>query len=311
VEEADELNSYALERTAPALTVPGAALASAEAQAAQLPTVSGNWSEVTNNPDNAEPGGYNDPIWSNAGAGFRDVSGRDTALAVDGGTTYVGAADGGVWKSTDGGTSWTPLSDHLSTLSIGALAVNPSDHSLWVGTGEANTNADSYAGQGIYRSGGGSNLQLVGGSELSGATVFRLVFDGFGHVYAATNHGLWRRNAGDLSSPWTLVLRPDPNPDNNPYETSFITDVVVQPATNGAVVLAADGWRGAGNPPRDTKYNGFYLSTSQGAAGTFSRITPNGAINAKDIGRTSFAYSSDGSKLYAIVESPSALLSGA
>ncbi len=310
VEAANELNSYALERTAPALTVPGAALASAEAQAAQLPTVSGTWTQVTNNPDNGEPIGYNDPIWSNAGAGFRDVGGRETALAVDGSTIYTGAADGGVWKSTDGGTTWTPLNDHLATLSIGALAVNSADHSLWIGTGEANTNSNSYQGQGVFRSTGGSTMTLVGGNELSGATIYRLVFDGYGNVYAATSHGLWRRSASDLTSAWTLVLRPDPNPSNNPYETSFITDVVVQPGTGGSVVLAADGWRGAGNPPADTKYNGFYLSTSHGTAGTFGEITPTGAINANDIGRTSFAYAADGSKLYAIVESPADLLAG-
>ena len=310
VEGADELNSYSLERTAPALSVSGAALASAEAQAAQLPTAGGPWTQITTNPDTGQPNGYNDPIWSNAGAGFRDVGGRETALAIDGSTIYTGAADGGVWKSTNSGATWTPISDHLSTLSIGALAVNPADHSLWVGTGEANTNADSYAGQGIYRSSGGSALRLVGGQEISGATVYRVVFDGFGNVYAATSHGLWRRSASNFTAPWTLVLRPDPNPNNNPYETSFITDVVVEPGTNGSVVLAADGWRGGGNPPRDTKYNGFYLSTSGGTAGTFTRFTPSGAINAKDIGRTSFAYAADGSKLYAIVESPSQLLAG-
>ena len=311
VEGTDELNSYAYERTAPALTVSGQALAAAEAQASALPEVGGAWKQITTTPDNAEPKGFDDPIWSNAGAGFSNVSGRVTALATDGSDIYMGAADGGVWRSTNGGTTWAPIDDQLSTLSIGALAVNPSDHSVWVGTGEANTNADSYSGQGVYRFvRGGSTLKRVGGTDLVGDTIYRVVFDGQGNVYAATNNGLWRRSAANLTAPWTLVLKPDPNPTNNPYLTSFITDVVVRPGTNGAVVLAADGWRGAGDPPADTAYNGFYVSTSHGTAGSFHEITPTGDINESDIGRTTFAYAADGSKLYAVIELPAQLLAG-
>jgi hypothetical protein len=311
VEGTDELNSYAFERTAPALSVSGDALTAAEAQAAALPEVGGSWSQLTTNPDNAEPAGYDDPVWSNAGAGFRNVSGRVTALATDGAVVYLGAADGGVWRSTNKGATWTPVDDHLGTLSIGALAVNSADHSVWVGTGEANTNADSYAGQGVFRfTRGGSTLTRVGGDELTGTTVYRLLFDGEGNVYAATNAGLWRRSASNLTSPWQLVLKPQPNPTDNPYLTSFITDVVVRPGTNGAVVLAADGWRGAGDPPADTAYNGFYLSNNHGMAGTFHEITPTGDINDSDIGRTTFGYAADGSKLYAVIESPAMLLAG-
>ena len=311
VEGTDELNSFAFERTAPALTVPGAALAAAEAQAAALPVVGGSWNQLTTTPDNAQPRGFDDPIWSNAGAGFSNVSGRVTALATDGSDIYLGAAGGGVWRSTNGGTTWSPVDDQLGTLSIGALAVNPTDHSVWVGTGEANTNADSYAGQGIFRfARGTSTLTRVGGTELSGKTIYSVVFDGEGNVYAATDSGLWRRSASNLTAPWTLVLKPDPNPTNNPYLTSYITSVVVRPGTNGAVVLAADGWRGAGDPPRDTQYNGFYVSNNHGTAGTFHEITLTGAIDASDIGRTTFGYAADGSKLYAVIESPSMLLAG-
>jgi hypothetical protein len=289
--------------------VPGGALGAAELQAAALPVVPATWTELTNQLNNEQPAGYNDPIWSNAGAGFGIASGRVTALAADGGTLYAGFADGGVWRSTDGGSTWTPLSDQQGTLSTGALAVNSTDHSLWIGTGEANTNADSYAGQGVLRY-NGSSFATVGGSELSGSTIYRVLFDGFGSVYAATNHGLYRRSASDLTSAWTLVLKPDPNPTNNPYHTSFITDVVVRPRTGGATVLAADGWRGAGNPPSDTSYNGFYESTDGGHTFTTTPIALSGAINSSDIGRTTFAYASTGLKLYAMIESPAALLAG-
>src|SRR5207244_3923606 len=108
--------------------------------------VGGAWSEVTNKKYDSDAHGYRDPVFSNSGGGAGLVSGRVTALAADGATLYMGSAGGGVWKTTDRGSTWTPLTDDAPTLSTGALAVNPADRSLWVGTGEANTNADSYAG---------------------------------------------------------------------------------------------------------------------------------------------------------------------
>ena len=224
-----------------------------------------------------------------------------TALAADGQTVYAGGAAGGVWRSFDGGQHWTPVFDQQDNLSIGALAINPADHSIWVGTGEPNTSADSYSGDGIYRSGNdGRTWRLVGGA-LPNDLVYQLTFDGQGRVYAATSQGLLRRWAANLHSPWTTVLKPDPNPDNSPYRTSFITDVKVQPGTNGKVVIAPLGWRG-GTLPADTSFNGFYESTDSGRH--FSEVTPTGDLaGATDLGRTTFAYSSDGHVLYALIES--------
>src|ERR671925_924226 len=67
---------------------------------------------------------------------------------------YAGAASGGVWKTTDGGIRWTPVSDSLPVAAIGALAVAPSDSSIvWAGTGEAWAIRDSdVIGDGIYKS---------------------------------------------------------------------------------------------------------------------------------------------------------------
>ncbi|HMA47538.1 MAG TPA: hypothetical protein VKP11_10110, partial [Frankiaceae bacterium] len=272
------------------------------ADAARLPVQGGRWAEVTGQPFQAEPPGYNDPAWSNSGAGFDLVGGRMTALAIDSGGTvvYAAAADGGVWRSTNGGRTWTALFQDKPTLSTGALLVDPTDHSLWVGTGEANTNSDAYQGQGVYRSTDlGRTFRKVGGAELDTSQVFRLVRDGYGHVYAATTRGLWRRS-GAGSSPWQLVLKPDPNPTRSPYRTSFVTDVEVKPGTGGKVVLAALAWR------LGTPYNGFYLSTDGGV--TFAPVTPTGDIRANDIGRTTFAYSADGTRLYAVVQSVAKVL---
>ena len=68
-------------------------------------------------------------------------------------TFWVAAAAGGVWKSVNGGTEWTPVFDDQPVSSIGSIAIAPSDPSVvWVGSGEANTRGNVGEGNGIYRS---------------------------------------------------------------------------------------------------------------------------------------------------------------
>jgi sugar lactone lactonase YvrE len=288
----ERANEYAEARVAPADEVDAGAFRAAYAAARALPVVGGSWSEITTKKYDNDAHGYRDPVWSNSGAGWGLVSGRVTALAADGSTLYVGAADGGVWKSTDGGTSWTPLTDDAPALSIGALAVNSNDHSLWVGTGEANTSSDSYAGTGVLRSAdGGATFQQVGGAELDNSLLGRLVFDGQGNVFAATSRGLYKRSTTDLTSPWTLVLKPCVGQ----HDTTYISDVVVRPGTSGQSVVAVVGWRAG------SACNGFYVSSNGGSS--FTEVTLSGAINDAQLGRTSLAYSADGSTLYALVQS--------
>jgi len=83
------------------------------------------------------------------------VSGRVTAIDVDPFNTniaIVGTAQGGVYRTMNGGNSWTHLLDTASTLAIGAVAFAPSNpNTVYVGTGEGNLSMDSYAGVGVYR----------------------------------------------------------------------------------------------------------------------------------------------------------------
>ncbi|MGB6624333.1 MAG: hypothetical protein WBE43_06065, partial [Candidatus Acidiferrales bacterium] len=84
------------------------------------------------------------------------MGGRIDDIAVDPSdheTIYLGAAAGGVWKTTDGGMSWTSTWDSEPNPSIGALAVAPSNPStVWVGTGEANNRQSASWGDGVYKS---------------------------------------------------------------------------------------------------------------------------------------------------------------
>ncbi len=83
-------------------------------------------------------------------------------------TYYVAAANGGLWKTVNNGTTFTPLFDHQNVFAIGDIAVAPSDPNIvWVGTGEANNSTtDPYAtywGDGVYKStDGGASWQNMG-----------------------------------------------------------------------------------------------------------------------------------------------------
>jgi hypothetical protein len=84
------------------------------------------------------------------------MSGRVTAIDVvneNRDILYIGTASGGVWKSSSGGVSWTPLFENQKTASIGAIAIQQSNHDVvWVGTGEGNPRNSLNGGYGVYRS---------------------------------------------------------------------------------------------------------------------------------------------------------------
>src|SRR4051812_19286945 len=140
----DATDWFTSQRFAPNGAVNPNAYAAAAAEASRLTSVGGAWTERTNlagadGNDFSDSPQYIDPTSdnSNSGSGDRWVAGRMTALAASSnGTLFAGAADGGVWKSTDGGQHWTPTFDTQDTLSIGALLITSSGNSykLYAGT---------------------------------------------------------------------------------------------------------------------------------------------------------------------------------
>jgi photosystem II stability/assembly factor-like uncharacterized protein len=95
------------------------------------------------------------------------MSGRVAAIDgvhADPNIIYVGAATGGLWKSTSGGMTWTPLMDHLPASSIGAIAIyQAAPDIVWVGTGERNRRNSAGVGTGVYKTmDGGKTWKLLG-----------------------------------------------------------------------------------------------------------------------------------------------------
>ncbi len=124
--------------------------------------------------------------------GPKNVGGRIVAIAVhpdDPSTIYIGAAAGGVWKSTDGGTTWVSHFDKESALVIGSLAIDPVDPNIvFAGTGELRPAADvTYMSDGMFRStDGGETWTNVGLNSVS--AINKIVVDPADHsrIYAVT-----------------------------------------------------------------------------------------------------------------------------
>jgi photosystem II stability/assembly factor-like uncharacterized protein len=105
--------------------------------------------------------------------GPTNIGGRCTSVVchpTNADRMWVGSAGGGVWSSSDGGARWKESWRENAPLEIGALAIDPAKPAtLYCGTGEANLSADSYAGDGVYRStNGGRTWQPWASSDVAG-----------------------------------------------------------------------------------------------------------------------------------------------
>jgi hypothetical protein len=293
-------------RTAPGQVSPGG-YSAAYTQLTGLTAAGGSWTELTKRPYDADDPDYRD-YYSNSSGGSGLVTGRVTGLAADAsGHVYAAGADGGVWRSSTGGGNWTPMADTLPSLSSGDLQLDPSNGSLWYATGEANTGATSYVGTGVYRvttpmSQSFTPATRVGGDELESTTINAIRFAP-NRVWIATLRGIWWHARGTSAGTWTRVFAPNPSylpgganaaDPNAPYK-NIVNDLAVDP-TNANHLVAAVGWR-SGDPA-----NGFYETTDNGA--TWTRINPQGGIDATDIGNATFAFSGDGKTLYLMNQSP-------
>ncbi len=277
-----------------------------------------NWTNIGPQPVTNSGGGAN--------FGNPAATGRVTAIAVDPTTTttssqviYLGAATGGVWKSTDGGNSWNTIFDQNNSLAIGGIAIAPtSNTTIYVGTGELNFSGDSYYGAGVYKSTDGGNTwtQQCGGASVNFCIpTFSGAFQGGGFYVGAiavnpTNasialasvrdagnrnlSGIYRTTDGGAN--WNLISSASGAAGNS---------IIWNPSDN-TIVYATLGEAG------DATKFGVYKSTDSGV--TFTRLTGNGAtgnnLPTTNIGRHEMAVASDGNTIYVAInnEATSGLL---
>ncbi|MDX6290998.1 MAG: hypothetical protein QOH50_73 [Kribbellaceae bacterium] len=123
------------------------------------------------------------------------MAGRIGALAIrpSNGRFILGGAQGGIWLYDQASRRWSPKTDNLPSLSIGALAVAPSDDTIvYAGTGEGALSGDSYFGDGVIKStDGGEHWSHVSGDFFKGVSTSTLVVDpeDADHLYAAILRG--------------------------------------------------------------------------------------------------------------------------
>jgi hypothetical protein len=151
--------------------------------------------------------------------GSAAMSGRIAAITAynDGGrlTVFIGAASGGIWKSVNGGTTFSPVFDNQDVQSIGALAVSQSDtKTVWAGTGESWMRNSVSVGNGVYKStDGGDNWSYSGLKDSEHiAKILISPLDGK-VVYACATGHLWDDNnergvykTSDGGTTWKKVL---------------------------------------------------------------------------------------------------------
>ena len=235
-------------------------------------------------------------------------NGRISAIvcsASDGNKIYIGGADGGVWKTTDGGAHWQNLTDTMPTSAVGALAIDPNnDNIVYVGTGEANYANHSRYGLGVYKTtDGGSTWTITGASTFAGRCISKIVVD------PANSQTLYASVTAAGGFPEKAGAKGHPQKDG-PLGVFKSTDGGVnwiqlggglpnQAATDLSIVRSASStiYAAIGRPFGATE-NGIYKSTNSGA--TWSKLS--GGLPTSNLGRISVSTAPNSTtRVYALV----------
>ena len=242
-----------------------------------------------------------------SGLGARNIgstamSGRIAAIAgrveADGKTMLlIGAASGGVWKSTDGGTTFRPIFDKQTAQSIGALALDPSHpDTYWAGTGESWMRNSVSVGDGIYKTTDGgetwTNMGLPNSEHISSI----VVDPGNGDVvYACVPGRLWSDSADrglykttDGGKTWTQILK-------GPNLSTGCSTIAMDPKNPrklfaGLWDFRRTGWgfRSGGSGPDQPSGSDLMVSGDGGA--TWSSLKTNPSLPKGPWGRQAVAF---------------------
>lgn len=157
------------------------------------------------------------------GIGPALMSGRIGDIAVDPtdrSTWYVAASSGGVWKTTNGGVTFTPIFDGYGSYSIGCVTIDPNDrHTIWVGSGENNSQRSVAYGDGVYKStDGGQSFAKVGLENSEHIGMIAVHPDDSNTVFVAAQGPLWKEGGDrglykttDGGKTWAKILDISPN----------------------------------------------------------------------------------------------------
>ncbi|MGD8816482.1 MAG: hypothetical protein PVJ51_04800 [Acidobacteriota bacterium] len=251
------------------------------------------------------PALFEDLQWRNIGPA--NMAGRVTdieAVEDDFTTVYVGAASGGVWKSTNAGTTWTPIFEDYGTANIGDIAVfQPDPDIVWVGTGESCVRNSVGWGDGVYKSvDGGETFINVGladtqhiGQVLTHPTDPDIVYVAAqGHLWAyGGERGLFKTVDGGTT--WEKLTNGLPDDGR-----TGATDLVMDPRDPEVLYVAM--WQRLRQPHRFDSGgpdSGIYKSTDGGAS--WRRLTD--GLPEGDIGKVGLAIArSNPDVVMAIVE---------
>ena len=188
--------------------------------------------------------------------GYGNVSGRITSIAVDPtnfDVVYASAATGGLWKSVNGGDTWTPLTDYLPRLASGSVAIDPTDpNTIYYGEGECNFSGDSYPGGGIFKStDGGQSWQQLSINTLNYTSRVIVAPSNHNIVYVGGYRDIYKST--DAGQDWVELN----------LTNGAVNGIAVNP-TDANVIYAGKGslWGGA-----DTSY-GVFKSTDGGSSWT-------------------------------------------
>ncbi len=227
-------------------------------------------------------------------AQFGNQSGRVRGLAVhptNPAVAYIGPAAGGVWKTTNGGTTWSDLTSSFTTSAFGALAIDPVNPAIvYAGTGEAMSgwNTTTYSGDGIYKTtndgaswskistGLGTYTQVakIAVNPANASIVYAALAHGNWDLGYPSNEGIWRTTNGGTS--WARVI-----------SAGAAFDITISPGNSAKVFAAVGG---------STTGSGIYISSDFGATWTLSN---SGLPTANTIAR--IQVSASGTSLYAVI----------